>query len=223
MDRVTLRTFVRELTLVKTHEVSDATLDSFLDEGYGRVIQRTEWDFLQTAEQDIAPAAAVFDTSTLTPTFAKVYAIAKKDSPDLALTQTTRSDFYHLIRGRNLTGNVRFFFVENKQIHFYPVPDGTETFVIAYFQQPTWDPGDNDSPDPIPDHYHTVLADWTCHRVWEREEDFERSDSYRGRFESSLTEMLYANNTLDSSRPKIHGEKVLASRGHPNMPWLDGV
>ena len=225
MQRLELRQFVRDMTLVEQHEASDVLLDRFLKEAYDKVIHRRKWSWLLQVPELIVSTGAPFDLSTLTVPLISIYDLSPTAENQISLHQITRSDATFFLRARPLHVNrTQFYWVEGKTLYCDPEPDAGEEWIISYYGDPGWADGDNEVPTVIPEHWHTpTLANYAIHRLWERQEDLDRSDAYLGRYEVGISEMITEENTTNSDRPKIFGELTGAKGRARNMPWLDGV
>jgi hypothetical protein len=219
MLRSELRQFVRDLTLVEEHTASDTLIDTFLQEGYYKVLTRNKWSWLVHETDQFTPTASPFDLATLTATPLAVRDLSPVDSLELPLTQVTRGQV-NFFRHSPLTGRTRLYYVEGHNLFMDPPPDGGVTYEISYFADPGWV---DDSECPVPVEFQTsTVGNYATHRVWEREEDFDRSDAYLGRFEMGVADLEFVENTRNADSPKIFGE-IAGHRGRNHMPWLDRV
>ena len=219
MLRSELRQFVRDMVLVGDHEVPDTLIDTFLQEGYYKVITRAHWSWLLHGTDQFTPTASPFDLATLTAIPLAVSDLSPVDSLELPLTQVTRGQV-NFFRHAPLMGRTRLYFTEGSNLFMDPPPDGTMTYEISYYADPGWN-GDTECPIPVEFHTSTV-GNFAVHRVWEREEDFDRSDAYLGRFEMGVGDLEFVENTRNADSPKIFGE-IAGRRGRNHMPWLDRV
>ena len=224
MTRAELRQFVRDLALTEAHEVSDALIDVFLQEGYFKVISRKYWPWLKQPVEQFAASTNPYDLTNFSvhPVLA-IYDLVEHETNQLPLTQVTRSEASFYINRAVTINRPRFYWVEGQLLYWHPAPETSDLFNVSYYADPGWAPGDAESP-VVPEAYHsTTLGNYAVHRVWERQEDFDRSDAYLGRFEMAITEMTNQENSRNRDRPKVFGELVGARGRARNMPWLDGV
>lgn len=225
VTRSELRQFVRDLTLTEDHETSDALIDVFLQEGYFKITTRRKWSWLKQIVEQFAASTNPYDMTNFDvhPVMA-IYDLSEEAQNQLPLTQITRSEATFYLHNRIQSGyRPRFYWVEGQLLYMHPDPEPAALFNVSYYADRGWAPGDAEVPS-IPEAYHTTaLGNYAIHRIWERQEDFDRSDAYLGRFEVAMQEMNYDENTQNVDRPKVFGELV-GSRGRArNMPWLDGV
>jgi len=219
MNRLEMRDYVRDMTLVAAHELADATIDVFLNEATQRIVLRRDWTWLHAALETIQPTETV-DITTFSLPVLKIYDVIE-DGSSFSLDFTTRSMLNFAIRGR-MFNQPRVYLQEGNLLIFHPAFDGTTDVHVSFYQKPVFGPDDTDEPEPMPDEFDSVITDWACHRVWERQEDMEKSDAYRGRYEAGLGELIFFDNSSNPDRPKIHGQ-LASRRRRQHMPFLDGV
>ena len=74
-----------------------------------------------------------------------------------------------------------------------------------------------------------TVGNYAVHRVWEQQEDLDKSDAYLGRFELAFGELVEHENRCSADGPKIHGQyagpggsmpHALARRDHRLMPRI---
>jgi hypothetical protein len=102
-------------------------------------------------------------------------------------------------------------------LFIFPVPDVTDTLDVFYYEHPEWADDDEAIP-PFESSFHTAIVDWGLVRLWEQEEDFEKSGEYRQRFELKMNRMQKFYDTEFSERPMIYGQQV--GMRPTSMPWL---
>ena len=150
---------------------------------------------------------------------------------DGAWTQVTRSELtfdpgLDEVQGTLRNDHCYWFDLPEYKIRYSHALENDGEIFFYVFYSPVWGPHpDDDEALPIPVHHHrTTLGNWAMYRVWERQEDFDRSDAYLGRFELGMQELIYEENTRNSDRPKIFGQlPSVRRRRSGNMPWLNGV
>jgi hypothetical protein len=104
-------------------------------------------------------------------------------------------------------------------IRIYPTPAAADTMRVFYYVHPAFDSADDDVP-PFDDAFHTVLVDWALCRLWEQEEDMDKSGDYRAKFEMKLSRMTKFYNTEMLDRPMVYGGNARKPEAS-NMPWLE--
>jgi hypothetical protein len=105
------------------------------------------------------------------------------------------------------------------QIKLWPTPGTTDNLDVYYYGDPGFGATDPSEP-PFNEVFHEMLADWAMVRLWEQEEDFDKSDRYRGRFESKLLRMADFYATHMQQRPMIVGGGNLTAHV-TNTPFLN--
>lgn len=200
MNRSELRQQVRFLSLVEAHEIDDGQLNILLDEAYSVVESRRTWPWaVVTKPAKIETQMGVEEYAI--PDFSHVVTIV-----DLETNDQLRS-----VSSQDLAMNAweqyavpQVYTVEANKITLSPIPDKDgRMYDVVYTRLKNW-PCDEDIP-PFEVQFHTVLVDWALHRVWEREEDFRKSDDYRARFETRLADMIGFYNSRTKDRPLIYG------------------
>ncbi len=217
MDRTSMRDLVRRISRIDVNDVPDTDLDVFIDEGYDRVVMFTEWDWMKVlSSEDIpmvsgqsqyATSAAVHQVTTVT---------NLEQRYQLRSISKNRIDRY--LDAINSSSQPTGFFWVDGTLLIFPVPSSTDTLRVYHISVPSFGPGDNDEPvfSPL---FHRILVDWSLHRLWEMEEDFDKSQEYRLRFEESVDRMSVWYNSLSQDTPNIYGERPVSARPS-NMPFL---
>jgi hypothetical protein len=72
---------------------------------------------------------------------------------------------------------------------FYPSPDSSVTYELAYYRRPVEMADDTDSPDGILSYYQDVMVSWALKRAYEREADYEAAAYWSADFQNGLTEL----------------------------------
>jgi len=200
MKRSEIRDQVRFLSLIEEREVSDSQLDTLIDEGYDVIEGREAWTWATVPKPALVQTTVGADRY-LIPSFTHILAVIGRES-GLQLRSVSRQEL--ALNAWEKYGTPEIFTVEGRKIVLSPIPDETcQNFDVVYTAKGAWNPED-DSP-PFESEFHSMLADWALHRLWEREEDFDRSDRYRSRFEARLSDMNHFYSTRTKDRPLIFG------------------
>ena len=208
MNRKQLRERVRFLTLVEPHDVSDADLNALLDEGFNNVLTRAEWPWsINNVEIDVTAGDWSYDVgSEGWSKAATVVGVYHDDNKSHLRSMSVEKALRYY---RDRTGRPEAFTVTHERQHFQitllPIPDQDEKIWVVYRGGIHFSTGDGDQP-PWHFAFHEMLADWAIYRVWEREEDMDKSEDYRNRFELRLIEMEQFYNVQSEDRPMIFGE-----------------
>jgi len=209
-DRAAIRTWVRNQTLVLDMDFSDVDVNAILNQGIQEVAARQAWPFLQasTTFQTVAdqvPYAMPAD-------FARLEAMYFEDGVVLAETLRRQAVIDHA--GSEAAQPFEYYFWE-EQFNLAPQPSvGSLTVYVDYQKSPTLFDDDADTPE-WDEAFHMVLADYCAARIWEREEDLEKSSFHLNWFIDGVTRMaqFYGNRGLDG--PMIVGGERIISR----YPW----
>lgn len=213
-----MRDMIRAIARVETQDISEADLDIYLNEGYDRVMMHQTWPWMvASATDDITLIAGTRDytpTSTVLQVLTAVNATQDYQIRRMSLQQLIRYD-------GSVTSNSRpthYFFTQGT-IKFFPTPDAADTVELTTIETPAF-AGLDASVPPFQALFHRCLVDWGLHRLWEVEEDFDKANEYRARFEDSVLKMAEWYNDEMQDGPNIYGERS----GHhvpTNMPFLD--
>jgi len=216
-----LRTYVRHMTLVELDDIQDSELTVWLNEGLRRLANRWPWPWLH-------------ETATITTVAAqRVYSKPADFRKALGITEVgydrrlTRLSWEQAISkwGDDFpdANRASWYFIYEDQISLVPVPStAAKTYTLYYLKAPTALVNDGDSPE-FDVEFHYVLASYAIARVWEHEEDMEKSLYFDGRFDNEVGEMvaLYIKEAEDY--PRVYGAGPTPAPYTTNMPWLDGV
>ena len=225
MQRSELRQFARDQSVVESHEISDALIDTYLTEGYQTLLTRRNWPWAVGTEdiQTVAAKAAY----NLKSDAKKIVAVLDLED-DTYLRSTTLE---RVVVKSNLTiattTPLEFYFnseVGNDPAKFpsltlFPIPADVRDYTVWYRTAPLFGPEEDDVP-PFDDLFHLALGDWASYRIWEVEEDLDRSDASRARYETRVMEMIEWYNSQVEDRPMIYGQ-AKAMYYPTNMPYLN--
>lgn len=213
-----MRVFARNLARIEDHDIDDVELDSYLDEGYDRVVMHTTWEWMKaSATEDISMVPGQTEYPTTAAVEQVTTVINKEQRFQLRSLSKNQLDRY---AGSTITTTqpVNYYWVDGL-LTIFPSPSSTDTLEVHYVTVAPFGSEGTDVP-PFNDLFHRTLVDWALHRIWEVEEDFEKSQEYRLRFEESVQRMTDWYTNLNQDTPNIYGQSP--SLYHPtNMPFLD--
>lgn len=217
MQRTDMRTMIRDLLqLDNTTELPNSTIDIYLDEGHAEVVTRMDWEFLSVASPVTVNTVAGTESYAAAAVDRVVSVI--ETTNDRPLQNISRVDYLHLLANDTARNNPTHYNFWDGRIYLWPTPGSVVDVDIYYQAHPTFGSGDTAEPD-WEANFHYILVDWALHRLWEREEDFDRSDMYRSRFEAKMVRLEKFYNTHVQMRPAAYGGGI--SAGHAtNVPWL---
>lgn len=219
MQRDVMRDLIRTLSRVGSHDVSNDELDLFLDEGYSEVVTNRIWSWGYALTPKTVTMVSGTDTYVMDAAVKRILAVVEVDQgyPLEAISQT---DWARRKEGNVATSTPVQFTFTNGSLHLWPVPGVTDDLAVYYYEHPTFGAAANSEP-VFDSTFHSILVDWAMSRIWETQEDFEKSDDYRQRFEIKLVRMGKFYNSEVEDRPMIFGDRHDFPRsGLSNMPWL---
>lgn len=218
MTRDEMRTMIRALIrLDNTTALPNATIDLFLNEGHDEVISYTDWPFLYAT----GTTAVVAGVGGYTIALDQIDVVVIEQD-DRALRPLSRVEYLRLVEEVNTAGEpTHYFFNEgNANLLFLWPPPASSGDTLRWFGRARTTLAAADASLPAwAEQFHTVLVDWAMHRLWEREEDFDRSAEYRQRFETKLGRMFGFYNRQTQLRPSAYGGG-LANGSGTNLPFL---
>ena len=222
MNRGELRQLVRDISRTETHDVSNAVLDTYMAEGYGEVVSHRAWPWGYALAPEVVTLIDGTNEYTLDDSVKRVLAVIETEQR-YPLTKVSQNDWARTQESIDSTSRPVWYTFAAKTLFLWPVPATTDTLDVYYYEHPSFGtPGAEDDAD-IPvfdDAFHTCLVDWSLSRLWEQEEDLEKADDYRQRFEVKLNRMAKFYNTEMIDRPMIYGGGRDSAVAPSSMPWL---
>ena len=215
--RAELVTLIRAIAQIETHEVSALELTAYMDEGYNEVVSNRTWPWCYVATPETIAMIANTSEYAVASAMRRIISVVNVDQR-YDLESVAPSEWARRQNQVESTSRPVIYMFNKQKLFIWPVPATTDDMEIYYYEHPEWAAGD--VAPPFDAAFHSIIADWALHRVWEQEEDFERSDDYRSRFEMRLNRMAKFYNNLVQDTPKIYGRKGPV-RGSSNMPWMD--
>lgn len=211
MNRAELRNHVRFLTLIEPHEVSDAEIDGLLAEAYNNLSTRADWVWSYLAKNEHVGAGSIVirlenpDIDWSRSGWVVDNVIDRESGRDLRLISVEQA--HRLTDGRLHRGDPEFYHItyerHSARIVLHPTPTRAMEYRVVWRHGLKW--RDNEEP-PFHISFHEILADWAIQRIWEREEDMDKAEQYRLRYEARLIDMMRFYNEAGSDRPRIFGE-----------------
>jgi len=215
MLRSEMVTLTRAIAQVEIHSVDDPTLDAYLNEGYAEIVSNRTWPWCYALAPESVPLVADITEYALDAKVKRVIAVVNVEDR-YELESVAQSEWARRQHQIESTSRPRIFTFTNQTLFIWPIPAVVETLEVYFYEHPVWD---SETAPVFDTAFHTAIVDWALHRIWEQEEDFEKSDDYRTRFEMRLNRMgLFYNNAMQDP-PKIYGQSG-RGLGPSNMPWL---
>jgi hypothetical protein len=218
MQRDEMRVMMRRLTRIDNIvDTPDTDLDTYLDEGYNEVLAQGDWPWCYVATPDAISMIVGTKEYAVAAGVVQVLSVVNV-TQNYALKEVSPAEWVKLQNSTTSSSQPVVYAYINGFINVFPTPANTDSLEAFYYEQPAFAAADATEPD-FDSVFHTILVNWGLHRLWEQEEDFERSDDYRARFEAQLARMKAYYNTLNRDRPTIYGSMGLPG-SVSNMPWL---
>jgi hypothetical protein len=207
MKRSELIHQIRFLSMTEAHDVSDPDLNMLIDEGYGVLESKRAWPWaVQTKPYTIQTTGGIEDYAL--PEFSHILTVMKHDG---TLQLRSASPQEYAVRAWEHYGEPQVYTIQDSRIFLSPIPqENCYPYDVIYTKPARWRLL-SDKP-PFEEQFHSILVDWALHRLWEREEDFRRSDDYRARFEARLMDMEKFYNTRQQDRPLVYGARKIPIR-----------
>ncbi len=215
--RAELRTLIRAIGRFQTHDVSDSTMDTYLDEGYREVVSSREWPWCYiTTPQTITMVSGTAEYA-INAAVKRIISVVNVDQK-YPLRKVSQSDWANV--QNQVTGSTHpvAWTMGNRTLHVWPTPGTTDDLDVYHYGHPAWAAADATEP-AFDEAFHEMLANWALSRLWEQEEDMEKADDYRARFEVKLIRMGKFYDSELSQRPAIFGGGALYAQPS-NMPFL---
>ena len=220
MDRQAIRDQVRLQTVIEDTNVSDAEINTIINQGVEEVAVVEDWPFLQASEN----ISLVADTQTaaIASDWNRTLALVDDDN-DETLAYVSPSEFF-MTRG-NDTGNTGSTPIEytiwEGSFYLSPIPDTNDTNRLThyYFKNPTTLSTDGTSPE-WDVAFHPVLVEYTKWKLYEREEYYDRADQAEASYARYLRNMADFYNAPVERHPFIYGDGAARKSFTFNIPSL---
>lgn len=222
-----IRDNVRMITLLETQNVTDAQINTLINQCLHDIEVYTDWRFLQDFDDlTVTASTQSYSVATLTSsTFNRAIALVDDDR-DKAVTFISPSEFFHRY-GRdtgNKSANANSWTIFQGSIFLHPIPSTNDTarYRFYYYKTITELSADSNSPE-FHQGFHWMIVEYCKWKLWEREEYFDEALRSKGNYYEMLDAMekWYARTTRED--PWIYGDnKLLRLYRDPNLPLLDG-
>lgn len=196
---------VRQKTMIDTSEISDNQMILWLNDAQDEVSNRSNWDWLMGTE-DIVTADGTGNYA-LAADWTSIVVIVE-DGERRPLVPVTVEAVWHQY-GDDLPTATRakYYYIWANELYLLPVPTSVVTYHVYAEGLPTVFTATSDSPAFL-QTFHKVLADYVEARVWEREEEFEKSQVAEGHFEFGVRTMILAYQSRQKLDPWAVGDGV---------------
>lgn len=227
-DRENLRDAFRDWTALDTSQVSDATVNTWLNEGERAVGASFTWPFLE--ESNTFNCDATGGTTIVGTVLQATHYLQQINDvvPTGERTRLVRTTFQEVMNqyGDDIP-EAEFgtaYYVREGKLWIVPTPpNGTTGYTIRYLRTVTVMAGDTDTPEWA-EPFHLLPAQYAAWRGWGREENPEAALEFRDEFYAGIEQMAQWYLGITEQSPLVYGEPHAIATGRPNnMPFLDGV
>lgn len=220
MDRTSIRSNVRLLTLVESTHVSDVELNTIIDQCMQEIAVASDWPFLYKTDD----LSLVADTRTvaLPADFQRAVALVDDDQDGATIPYLSPEVFY--TRYGNDTGNestaFRAWTIVGTNIVLSPVPTANDTdrLTLVYYREITALAADGSEPE-FHAAFHWAVVEYTKAKVYEREEYYDEAERSWTMYLRYLDDMVAFYSRRHDVAPMIYGQGLRHKRGVPNLPW----
>ena len=220
MDLVTLRDNIRLITRLTTDTVTNAQLDTLINQGYHELSVAFPWPWLETTA-DFTVAA---DTRSYPLPTNFDYAIAMIDTDiDKAVVHVAAKAFFELV-GQDSTSkskSARMWTIFDNKIYFSLPPSTaiTAAYTLYYYTQITALSAAGDIP-AFHDGFHWMLVEYAKWKLWSREEYSQLAQEAFATYAFYLTEMIEWYGSPVKKAPFLWGDGRPV-REYNNLAILD--
>lgn len=219
--RAEIRDWVRQHTLVEADDYADDKIDNVINQGIRDLSTQFSWPFLE------ASTTILFEEGQyaydLPADFAHLSGVLRDDCACLLREMTPREAWVEYGEPPKTGTNPEYFYIWADQLYGLPQKGSgstPSTLTVFYLRRPTLLTSDIQEPE-FPPQFHMMLAEYAAAKVWEREEDLEKSNYHMERYYTGVEAMarFYLNRADDT--PVVVGEPNRQRRRGPRMPWLE--
>jgi hypothetical protein len=206
MDRLTIRTAIRNITLLEATNVSNNDVNTYINQGYHELSVAFPWPWLETTADFTVGAGT---RSYALPTNFD-YAITMIDTGiDKAITHIAAKDFFEMVGqdSSSTSASARMWTIYDNQVYFSLPPSTaiTAAYTLYYYKNITTLDADDDIP-AFHDGFHWMLVDYVKWKLYDREEMFEQSERSRIIWEQYLGEMMHWYGSPVKKAPFLWGD-----------------
>lgn len=192
-----MRSYIRSVVEIDSSDISDATLNRFLGEGYDQVVySEKRWPWYET-ETTFTTVAGIKDYTLATVGASVQNTAAPPVNVGLKEIQALRTDDEILqLLGRDeadamyplsttTSGTPSYWSYWADTIRMYPTPPGGETIYVRGYKNPTHfgvNTVNGLGPVDFPEPFHVVIATYGISRAYDQQEDPEMAVTYFNTF-----------------------------------------
>ena len=220
-DLASIRSVVRTLTLAETDDVSNTNVDLFINQGYRWLSTQFRWPWLEATSSITVVASTA--SYALPSDYRQLWSVEDAEKRR-TITRLTLEEALNRWGGDPPTGtDARWYYIFDDNIYLLPVPSANDTarYTLYYQKQLTVMASDTATPE-FAAEFHLILADYAIARVWEHEEDFDKSRLADQRFNDQVEAMARYYFRREAQTPLVYGGGIHPNPAvHQNLPWLD--
>ena len=171
-----LKDFLRLTTLIEATNVTDANINTLINQGYHELSVEFAWPWLETSvDFTVSPDVRNY---ALPSNFD--YAITLIDTnTDRSIPHVAAQAFFQLV-GQDSSSTrtaASFWTIYDGDVYFHPVPSTATTaaYTMKYYKNITTLSGDQDEP-AFHDGFHWMLVEYAKWKLWDREEYHDQSE-----------------------------------------------
>lgn len=223
MTLLEVRALVRDVSDLDTTDLPNSLLDSYIKEGFQRIVSLERQYPFYEADYTLATVAnARAYTIATIGDIREVISVIDSANSGARLQMISHDDAEQTWLGSNDTASRPLFYsVWKKQINLWPKPAGIYSLSIRAYRNPlyTWltvttDPVDAD------EWFHVLLAYFVLARVYQRFEDTQMAAMYMSSFEQGVGIARRDLMAMPSAKPLI----LSGGRAYPSFDrWLHSL
>jgi len=204
-----MRDYARNVVDIDSTDISDATLNHFITEGYNLIIHSEKrWPFLETSTT-FATTSGTKDYSITTVGASGTNGLReinsiKTEDHVLELIGSDDGDIMYPL-DTNTTGEPWYWSYWSESVRVYPTPDATYTMhVRGYRNAAPFGTGTADDTTPdLPDPFDNVLSLYAIYRCYQQQEDGGMAQQYYVQFVGELGNLAARYNDTPAPQPMI--------------------
>ena len=210
-----MRSYIRAVVEIDSSDISDATLNRFLGEGYDQVVySEKRWPWYEaettfttssgTKDYALSTIGASVQNDASPPAVVGLREIHSLRNDDHILTLLGRDEadkVYPLDSSSNGQPYYWSFWAESARL--YPTPSGVDTIYVRGYRNPSsFGVGSIDGTSPVdfPEPFHVVMATYGISRAYDQQEDPDMAITYLNTFIRELDNLRARY--LDSPAPQ---------------------
>lgn len=224
MDREDIRDQIRLLAVVEDTNVTDAQLNTIINQGVEEVAGAFHWPWLEASTTiSLVDSQQTYALSSEASDFNTAVALVDDDNDD-TIEFIAPSKFFELVGNDtgNESGDPDYWTIWEDKIYLTPIPEANDTnrLTLYYYKNPTTMSADDDVPE-WDNAFHWILVEYGKWKLWEREEYFEQAERSRQTFTQYLADMSAFYLARIKRAPFIYGDGLKGLVvGDLNIPSL---